>query len=146
MALCILRGASSATLKLSLAVGQESARTSSLKGVRTRSAREPFYRRGNFCAGRPADKNCSLRAFCFCYSALEALIDKPPLAPITLLAHASCLGEFEARIIGCLCCAHAPPARNTHLVLRLCGNARESGHRTDGQHCYLDDLLHLVLR
>jgi len=28
------------------------------------------------------------------YSALEALIDKPPLGPIHLLAHASCLGEL----------------------------------------------------
>ncbi len=81
----------------------------------------------------------------FSYFALEALIDKPPLAPIRLLAHASCLGELEARIVGCLCCARAPAARNTHLC-RLCGKARESGHRTNGQHCYLDDLLHLDLR
>src|SRR5882724_1895601 len=92
---------------------------------------------------QPADKNCSLRAFW--YFALEALIDKPPLGPIHLFAHASCLGELEARIIGCLCCAHAPPPRNTHLVLCPRGNARESGARTDGQHCYLDDLLHFVL-
>src|SRR5262249_22232036 len=108
-------------------------------------AREPFYS-WKFLCWATVDNNCSLRAFCSCCSALEALIDKPPLCLITLLAHASCLGEFEAGIIGCLCCAHAPPARNTHLVLRLCGNACESGHRTDGQHCYLDDLLHLVLR
>jgi hypothetical protein len=54
------------------------------------------------------------------YFALEALIDKPPLGPIHLLAHASCLGELEARIVGCLCCARAPAARYTHLG-GLCG-------------------------
>jgi hypothetical protein len=68
------------------------------------------------------------------YSALEALIDKPRFGLGPLLAHASCLGEFEALVIGCLCRAHAPPARYTYLG-GLCGKARESRHRTDGQHC-----------